>query len=88
MPRRSDMADRVRALDDGTRTPREIAAILGCHPAYTRAVRSRDRVGWARNEGTAGGGHHKRHTTALYTETWAERKRRRQIEKARQENHP
>jgi hypothetical protein len=36
-------AKRIRELDNGKRTPTEIAAIVGCLPSYIQAVRQRSR---------------------------------------------
>ena len=35
--------DHISSLDDGTRTTRAIADIVGCHVAYVRAVRQREK---------------------------------------------
>lgn len=31
--------DRLHAIDDGTKTDEELAALIGSHPAYVRVVR-------------------------------------------------
>ena len=64
-----NMADRVRALDDGTRSSAEIVKLVGCHPSYVRAVRYR-------------GAGYQPMSESRFVETWEQRKRRRQRERA------
>lgn len=66
----------IDKLDDGTRSCREIAAIVGCNESYIRTVRQRY-VKFLPSGGTG------RHTETALTEPWAVYSARKKAERAR-----